>query len=97
MKYGDLDGDGIVTDEELARQAEIIRLQNEDAKQDAQRHMAWFALIGMVFLPVLVVVASAFGIDKGSENVADLAPTYFIAVAGIVAAFYGKEAFMSKR
>ena len=34
-KY-DLDGDGIVTDEELALDEKIMRLDNEDKKQDAQ-------------------------------------------------------------
>ena len=39
----DLDGDGIVTDEELAMEEKMMRLDNEDKKQDAQRYMAWFS------------------------------------------------------
>ena len=38
-KY-DLDGDGIVTDDELEMDAKLMRLDNEDKKEDAQRHMA---------------------------------------------------------
>lgn len=86
-----------IKDPELRRKIILTRLENQDQKEDAQRYMAWFALVGMVFLPLVVVGASALGLETGSKNVADLAPTYFIAVAGIVAAFYGKEAYMSKR
>ena len=52
-KY-DIDGDGIVTDEELEMDAKMMRLENEDKKEDAQRHMAWFALFGM-FVPLALV------------------------------------------
>ena len=44
-KY-DIDGDGIVTDEELEIDERLMRLENEDKRQDAQRNMAWFALTG---------------------------------------------------
>ena len=49
-KY-DLDGDGIVTDEELEMDEKLMRLDNEDKKEDAQRWMAWFALLGMLLYP----------------------------------------------
>ena len=55
-KY-DVDGDGIVTDEELDMEAKMMRLENEDKKQDAQRNMAWFALGGMLLYPFAVVLA----------------------------------------
>jgi len=53
----DIDGDGIVSDEELAMEERMIRLENEDKKEDAQRKMAWFALSGMLLYPVCVVVS----------------------------------------
>ena len=48
----DLDGDGVVTDEELDMDERMMRLDNEDKKQDAQRNMAWFALGGMLCIPL---------------------------------------------
>ena len=95
-KY-DLDGDGIVTDEELEMEEKMIRLENEDAKEDAQRHMAWFALWGMLLYPALVVLSSWFGIEKASTVLGDMAPTYFVSVAAIVAAFFGKEAYVKSK
>ena len=93
-KYADfdVDGDGIVSDEELAMSKEMMRLENEDKKADAQRNMAWFALFGMLLYPFAVVIASWIGLDGAGEILGDMAPTYFVSVAAIVAAFYAKEA-----
>jgi hypothetical protein len=62
-KY-DLDGDGVVTDEELEMDAKMMRLENEDKKEDAQRFMAWFALFGMLLYPSLVVFPLLLDLTK---------------------------------
>jgi len=73
-------------------QERMIMLENEDKKQDAQRNMAWFALFGMLLYPFAVVIASLVGLDNAGKILGDIAPTYFVSVAAIVAAFYAKEA-----
>ena len=95
----DVDGDGIITDDELDQaeaiqrfEHEKIQFENEDKKQDAQRNMAWFALGGMLLYPFAVVLSTAVGADKAAELLSDMAATYFVSVAAIVAAFYAKEA-----
>ena len=88
-KY-DLDGDGIVTDEEFEMDQKLMRMENEDKKEDAQRYMAWFALFGMLLYPSLVVLSVLMSIDKAATVLGDMAPTYFVSVAAIVAAFFGK-------
>lgn len=102
-KY-DIDGDGIVTDEELDMDERMLRLQdmksdmeNEDKKQDAQRNMAWFALFGMLLYPALVVFSIWYELTRAAEVLGDMAPTYFVSVAAIVAAFYGKEALSARK
>mgnify|MGYP000309431752 FL=1 len=92
LESADMDGDGIITDEELDMQERMIMLENEDKKQDAQRNMAWFALGGMLLYPFAVVIASAIGLDQAQATLGNMAPTYFVSVAAIVAAFYAKEA-----
>ena len=94
-KY-DLDGDGIVSDEELAMEERMIDLENRDKKEDAQRTMAWYALGGMLLYPVCVVLAVVFNIEQAAKILGDMAGVYFIAVAGIVAAFFGAQAMSSK-
>ena len=103
-EHQDLDGDGVVTDEELAMDEKLLRLQdlksdieNEDKKEDAQRNMAWFALAGMLLYPSLVVLAYLINLDQAGKVLGDMAATYFVSVAAIVAAFYGKEAYAKSK
>lgn len=100
----DKDGDGIVSDEEMMMEQKMIELEdmrsdmeNEDKKQDAQRNMAWFALFGMLLYPAFVIVATLIGLDQAATILGDMAAVYFVSVAAIVAAFYGKEAIASKK
>ena len=76
-KY-DLDGDGIVTDEELAMDEKLMRLNNEDKKEDAQRWMAWFSLWGMLLYPSLVVFAVLISLDQAAKILGDMASVYFV-------------------
>ncbi len=94
----DANGDGHISAEEMAMDLEFKRkrLEDADAMRDAQRNMAWFALFGMLLYPFSVVIAELIGLGKASGVLGDMAPTYFVSVAAIVAAFYGKSAFESK-
>ena len=92
----DLDGDGVVTDEELDMDERMMRLDNEDKKQDAQRNMAWFALGGMLLYPFAVVLAIWLGLEQAGKILGDMASVYFVSVAAIVAAFYGSQALQKK-
>ena len=53
--------------------------------------MAWFALAGMLLYPFAIVLSSLIGQETASGLLKDIAPTYFVSVAAIVAAFYAKE------
>ena len=93
----DKDGDGVVTDEEFEMEQKLMMLENEDKKQDAQRNMAWFALGGMLLYPAFVIAATVFNLDNAAKILGDMAAVYFVSVAAIVAAFYGKEAIAQKK
>ncbi len=95
----DSNGDGKVSKEEEAMYLEFKRkeLEDADAMRDAQRNMTWFALGGLLLYPFAVVVAELIGLDNASKVLGDMAPTYFVSVAAIVAAFYGKEALAGKK
>ena len=92
----DRDGDGKITDEEFEMEEKLMRMENEDKKQDAQRNMAWFALGGMLLYPAFVIAATLFSLDNAAKILGDMAAVYFVSVAAIVAAFYGKEALAQK-
>jgi len=81
-----------ISDEEFEMDQKLMRLENEDKRHDAQRNMAWFALFGMLLYPFAVVIASWIGLDQAASTLGDMAPTYFVSVAAIVAAFYAGQA-----
>jgi hypothetical protein len=93
----DLNRDGIVTDEEIGKAERITQMENQDKREDAQRNMAWFALFGMLLYPFAVILAVALGLGQASEILGDMAATYFVSVAAIVAAFYGAQAYTKSK
>jgi hypothetical protein len=40
------------------------KMEDADAKRDAQRQMTWFALSGMVLYPLAIILASALGYSE---------------------------------
>jgi|TARA_R110000796_G_scaffold14025_2_gene46060 hypothetical protein len=95
----DTNGDGVVSDaeQEMYLEARRKELEDADAMRDAQRNMAWFALGGMLLYPFSVVLAELLGLTEASKTLGSMAPTYFVSVAAIVAAFYAKEAIGSNK
>lgn len=95
----DSNGDGVVTPEEHAMYLEFKRkeLEDADAMRDAQRSMTWFALFGLLLYPFAVVLADFVGLDNASKILGDMAATYFVSVAAIVAAFFGGQAYSQKK
>ncbi len=100
----DTDGDGIITDEEMARAKEIAEFEhekkmheNEDKKEDQIRAMAWFALWGMLLYPATILATSIVGQEKAAQLISDIAPTYFVSVSALVGAFFGAQAYQKAK
>lgn len=89
----DLNGDGVIDDEERAMYLEFKRkeLEDKDAQRDAIRKMAWFALAGLLVYPVGITMTSFLGLDEASKLIADIAPTYFASIAVLVSAFFAAD------
>ena len=95
----DTNGDGVVDDTERAMYLEFKRkeLEDADAQRDSMRKMAWFALFGMLLYPTTIMITSFLGLDKAAAIIGDIAPTYFVAISALVAAFFGANAYSSKK
>lgn len=95
LSDADTNGDGHISNEELEMYLEFKRreLEDQDAQRDAMRKMTWFALWGMLLYPVTIVFASWLDVDDAAKIIGDIAPTYFVAIAGLVAAFFGANAY----
>ena len=96
-KYADYDinNDGIVSDEELEHIKQIKKTEYELRKQLAQRRMATFTLVGMglftamMFMPFITV--------ERIEALSDISNLFYISGAGIVGAYMGATAWMSRK
>ena len=95
----DTNGDGEVSNEEREMYLEFRRkeLEDKDAQRDAMRKMTWFALWGMIFYPSGIFCTSLFGLDSAAKIIGDIAPTYFVAIAALVSAFFGANAYAGKK
>ena len=95
----DANGDGHISKEEYEMELEFKRkaYEDADARRDAMRNMAWFALFGMLLYPFAVVLAVLLGLDNAAQILGDMAATYFVSVAAIVAAFFGGNAYSEKK
>jgi FtsH-binding integral membrane protein len=71
-------------------------MEDADAQRDAMRKMTWFALFGMLLYPFAILGTSYLGLDKAATIIGDIAPTYFVAIAALVSAFFGADAIKKK-
>lgn len=99
MTEYDLNGNGKIDPEEREILLEDRRLKMEDAdhKRDAQLRMTWFALWGMLIYPIGIVIADLIGYDTTGRLLADIAPTYFVAISALVASFFGFSSLGAKK
>ena len=95
----DKNGDGHISQEEMEMHLEFKRkeLEDQDAQRDAIRKMAWFALWGMLIYPIGIVIADIIGYETTGQLLADIAPTYFVAISALVAAFFGADALVKRK
>jgi len=92
-KY-DVDGDGVVSDEEMKQMEHIIEFENKDKKEDQLRQMAWAAMGSMIVFTG-ILFSPIVSIDKLNALGAVL-QMFYLAQAGVVATFFGANAYVSK-
>ena len=90
----DLDGDGTVSDEELARNQELVEIELREEKADSQRRMAWVSLRSMVVFSLFPLMP--FVPESRLSTLASLSDMLFLSQASIVGLYFGATAYMSK-
>jgi hypothetical protein len=95
----DLNNNGKIDldEKEIMLEDRYRRMEDADAKRDAQRQMTWFALSGMVLYPVTILVASWLGLSDAATLIADIATVYVVAVSGVTAAYFGFNAMEANK
>ena len=94
-KYNDydLDGDGIVTDEELENAKIIKETETALRKQLAQLRMARWTLIAMGAFTLAMFLVEV----ERVKALADISNLFYLSGAGIVGAYMGTTAWMNKK
>ena len=89
----DFDNDGVVTDQEIERAKEIREFEDQSRKHLGQLRIARWTLIGMgAFTAAMFLMP----IEK-IEALSDISNLFYISGAGIVGAFMGTQAWMSRK
>ena len=78
-----------MTLEEIEIEARKRQMLDADSKRDAERNMAYAALAGMLSFPILILLSSYLGLDKGASLLADIASISYIAVGAVISAYMG--------
>ena len=80
----DLNGNGKIDldEREIMLEDRRRKMEDADAKRDAQRRMTWFALAGMVLYPLAILLASLMGYSEAAGLIADIAMRTYLSTIG---------------
>jgi len=92
----DLDGDGVVSDKELEVVTRMHEAEAAEEKADAQRRMAWISMAAMILFTVIVMIPG-FIPETRLKLLGDLSALFYIGMAGVVGAYMGMTAYMSRK
>ena len=83
----DTNGDGVVTDREMAIKERMVLLENRDKKEDQQRYIVWFsALTVTAFIGVLMT--PLVPIDR-IDHLSGIAEIWVLSNMGVIGSFIG--------
>mgnify|MGYP003133348762 CR=1 FL=1 len=87
----DLNKDGVLSDAEL----KAAEATEKHEKADAQRRMAWVAMVSMIVFTAAVFIP--IFPDSRIKALSDLFGLFYIGQAGVVGAYMGMTAYMSAK
>ncbi len=91
----DLDKDGKISKKDIETSNASLELELREEKADAHRKMAWTAIVSMIAVTIIVMSPSVS--DSRVQALGDLLGLFYIAMAGIVGAYMGVTAWMSRQ
>ena len=91
----DVNKDGDISSDEVTSSKELLEIELREEKSDAQRRMAWVAMSAMVLFSI-ALYTPLVPIPRVNA-LADLLGGFYIAQAGVVAAYMGVSVWMGKK
>ena len=90
----DTNGDGIVSDREMAIKERMVLLENRDKKEDQQRYMVWFSALAVTAY-IIVLMTPIVPLER-LDHLSSIGSTWVISNMGIIGAFIASNAFVKK-
>ena len=84
-----------LSQEDVDEIQQLEEIEIEEEKADAQRRMAWVALLSMIAFTVVVFLP--FFPDERINLLGELSALFYIGMAGVVGAYMGMTAYMSRK
>ena len=83
----DTNGDGVVSDSEMAIKERMILLENRDKKEDQQRYLVWFSALTVTIF-IIVLMTPLVPIDRIS-HLSGIAEIWVLSNMGVIGSFIG--------
>ena len=83
----DSNGDGVVSDQEMAMRERMVLLENRDKKEDQQRYLVWFSALTVTAF-IVVLMTPLIPVDRIS-HLSGIAEIWVLSNMGILASFIG--------
>ena len=89
----DIDGDGKITEAEIAMKERMLEVELREEKAESQKKIA--PILRVMMIGFTVVLFTPLMSDTRVAALADLLGLFYIAQTGIVAAYMGATAYMA--
>ena len=83
----DSNGDGVVSDQEMAMRERMVLLENRDKKEDQQRHLVWFSALTVTAF-IVVLMTPLVPVDRIS-HLSGIAEIWVLSNMGVLASVIG--------
>ena len=83
----DTNGDGVVTDREMAIKERMVLLENRDKKEDQQRYLVWFSAVTVTAF-IIVLMTPLVPIER-IDHLSGIAEIWVLRNMGVLASFIG--------
>lgn len=84
-----------MTEHELELEKKRLEIENLDKRSDQQRRIVWVAVAAIIIV-TMVLMSPIIGIERAS-TLSNMIEMFYITQAGIIMAFFGAEALITKR
>ena len=83
----DTNGDGVVSDREMAMRERMVLLENRDKKEDQQRYLVWFSALS-VTLFIVVLMTPLLPMER-IDHLSGIAEIWVLSNMGVIGSFIG--------